>query len=381
MLLYNFLLIFLLCVGASLPVLLMLKFLRAFSQKREKEYTQKVSVVVALRNEEDHVKALIQSLQRQKYAALEFILVNDRSTDQTAERLREYTASDARFRILRIASLPAGHSGKKVALTQGIESATGEVILLTDADCRPASTEWVSQMVAPFVREEVGIALGLSPYFPVKNKWLSQVVVLETAWTALQYAGFAAWGWPYMGVGRNLAYRKRLFQENGGFSKWLHVPGGDDDLFVAAHATRKNTVLVASASAFTRSASPPNWQAWWQQKTRHLHSGQFYPLKAKIPPALSLFSSLSFSFGFFALILLGYYTEFALLLWGGKALALWSVARKLNPKSTRYWHLIPTLLFDFLFLLYYLTVGLNARFTKNLTWAPRKNETSQTKQS
>jgi hypothetical protein len=253
--------------------------------------------------------------------------------------------------------------------------------VLTDADCRAASSAWISQMVAPFVQEDVEIVLGLSPYFPSKNKLLGFAVIFETAWTALQYVGFAALGWPYMGVGRNLAYRKNLFCKKDGFKKWLHIPGGDDDLFVATHATRKNTALLTNPKAFTHSASPPTWQAWWQQKTRHLHSGQFYPLAAKIPPALSLFSQLSFTFGFFALILLEYYTEFVLLVWGGKALILWSVARKLGPKSIHYWHVIPALLFDFLFLLYYLVVGLNARFTKNLTWALRKNATSQTKQS
>lgn len=374
-------LIFSLSFALFLPLLLRLALWKASKQKRKKKYDKKVSVVVALRNEEGNVKELVQSLKLQKYEKLEFILVNDRSTDHTVNKLIESIGEDLRFRTLQVTAeeVPVNYSGKKVALTRGIEIATGEIILLTDADCRTTSSDWVSEMVAPFDDKKVEIVLGLSPYLPSKNKLLSLIVEFETAWTALQYGGFAALGLPYMGVGRNLAYRKKLFCKKGGFKKWLHIPGGDDDLFVAAHAKKESTALVTTPTAYTQSASPQTWQAWWKQKTRHLHSGRFYPVRAKLPPALSLFSQLSFAFSFFTLILLRNYTEFVFLFWGGKALILWSVVNKLNPQNTGYKQVVCSLLFDFLFLLYYLTVGLNALFTKHLTWALRKNATSQTK--
>src|SRR5690606_24572612 len=94
--------------------------------------------------------------------------------------------------------------------------------------------------------------------------------------TAIQYFAF---GWlknPYMGVGRNLAYRKSLFLEQKGFNNILHVTGGDDDLFVNLYARGSNTRLNLSPEGQTYSMPKTTWREFYRQKVRHLSVGKRY---------------------------------------------------------------------------------------------------------
>src|SRR5690606_33778770 len=123
--------------------------------------------------------------------------------------------------------------GKKYGLTLGIKAASHEWILLTDADCRPNSRRWIRSM-SRYFDEDTQFVLGFSPYRATAGL-LNLFIRFETMLTAIQYFSFGWLGNPYMGVGRNLAYRKSKFLEEKGFNNFLHVTGGDDDLFVNQH--------------------------------------------------------------------------------------------------------------------------------------------------
>jgi len=123
---------------------------------------------------------------------------------------------------------------------------------------------------------------------------LNKLIRFETFHSALQYLSYALAGTPYMGVGRNLSYTKKLFFQNKGFSALGRVPGGDDDLFVNMVATAENTNVVIDPEAFTLSEPKKTWREWMRQKSRHYSTGKFY--KAKHRWLLGLYSFTHFIF-------------------------------------------------------------------------------------
>ena len=182
--------------------------------------------------------------------------------------------------------------GKKYPLSIGIKEAKHEVVMLTDADCLPVSEFWMQKMQDGF-GEGIEIVLGYGSY----NKRpgvLNKLIRFETFHTAIQYLSYALAGTPYMGVGRNLSYTKRLFFNNKGFSSLNHVPGGDDDLFINMVATKNNTSVVIDHDAITLSEPKKEWKDWVRQKARHYSTGKFY--KAKHRFLLGLYSITHFLF-------------------------------------------------------------------------------------
>ena len=174
---------------------------------------------------------------------LKSIVVNDASTDDTKEVLKAYQYIFPHLRIAQaVYHAPARLAVKKYALEQGIAAAQYDILLLTDADCQPASPHWLSRMVAPF-NDTVEIVLGYGPYTR-KRGFLNAFIRYETMYTAIQYFSFALAGMPYMGVGRNLAYRKSLFEKTGGLTAHRHILSGDDDLFVNSAINKKNFSIV-----------------------------------------------------------------------------------------------------------------------------------------
>ncbi len=155
-----------------------------------------------------------------------------------------------------------------------IMEAKHEIVLLTDADCLPASEHWLKKMQDAFA-EGTEIVLGYGAY-KKSESFLNKIIRFETFHTALQYFSYALAGTPYMGVGRNLAYRKAIFFQNKGFSSINHIPSGDDDLFINKVANKKNTAIVIDPETFTLTHAKPSWKAWMRQKNRHYSTGIYY---------------------------------------------------------------------------------------------------------
>ena len=241
----------------------------------ESEEEPGVSVIVCARNEGYNLKPYIQSLLTQDYPLFEVIIVNDGSEDNTQAVIDEYTALDKRVKTTFVPCGARVRSTKKLGLTLAAKAAQYDYLLLTDADCRPESVHWISEMVAPLKQSE--IALGYGAYFK-ENSLLNSVIQYETLFNGLHFLGAAATGKPYMGVGRNLAYRKDTFFANGGFSHQMNACAGDDDLFVNKVANKHNTAAVYSRDSVTWSVPKTTWKSWWQQKRRHLSvSGNYKP--------------------------------------------------------------------------------------------------------
>lgn len=246
-----------------------------------------VSVIICAKNEAHNLVANLGSILTQDYPNFEVIVVDDNSIDNTTNILADFAAQYSHLRILSTKNFDSKAQGKKKALTNGIMFAAYDIVLLTDADCYANSDQWLRLMAAPFVRPEIEIVLGVSPYLPTATShWLNTIIQYETAYTALQYLSFAHGGFAYMGVGRNLAYRKKLFYEQIGFQTHQHITSGDDDLFIGTAATATNTTWVASSKAICLTQPPLTWQAWVRQKKRHLSTARHYRLSHQIRLAL-----------------------------------------------------------------------------------------------
>jgi len=259
----------------------LLVFLKLPLHKAEnKRKTRKpVSVIICAKNEASNLEQFLPRVLEQDYPDFELIVVNDSSTDHTEELLAELAV---KYPHLRFTSIPSNGKflhGKKLAVTLGIKSAKHEHILLTDADCYPASDQWLQKMSSRFSREKK-IILGYGRY-ERKKGMLNLLIRYETVFTAMQYLSYAIKGKPYMGVGRNLAYHKDLFFKHKGFASHYHISSGDDDLFVNEASNRENTATEFSPESHTISIPKSSLKTWIKQKKRHLSAGKHYSFSSR----------------------------------------------------------------------------------------------------
>lgn len=371
-----FILVIVFFAAVAIQLFYLCLFLVAFSKKRQ-EIQQPfvpVSIIVCAHDEEQNLTELIPELLSQEYPEFEVIVVNDRSNDNTYDYLLEQTKVHSRLKMVNVKDTPEHVNSKKYALTLGIRAASYDWILLTDADCRPVSKQWIAKFSQSF-DDQTQFVLGFSPYIQ-KSGFLNLFIRFESLITALQYLSFAWMKNPYMGVGRNLAYRKSLFLEKKGFNNYLHVMGGDDDLFVNQHAHGRNTKVQFHPEALVTSAPKTTWKSFFYQKLRHLSVGKRYKFKHKL--LLGLFKLswvLTLLIGLPVLGVLLYnrtYNELLyqiiigvlVLRWVILAFCVGSITRKAGLRFTLW--ALPVL--DFVYPIYYISTGLVASLTKKVRW-------------
>lgn len=286
-----------LCLVTIIQVVYYLYFFRRLAFYRlapEGLYHQQpVSVVICARDEAANLAKNLPGVLVQEYVDKhELILVNDNSIDETKYLIEALQKDFPQLQMLELKQEAKFITGKKFPLSMGIKSAKYDIVLLTDADCVPASEFWMQKMVSRF-QHGAEIVLGYGAYYKRKGL-LNKIIRFETFHTALQYFSYALAGIPYMGTGRNLAYKKAVFIRNKGFSAHNHLPGGDDDLFINAAATSRNTEVVIDKDAFTLSEPKTSWREWMKQKQRHFTTSKYYKPKHKF--LLGLYAASHFLF-------------------------------------------------------------------------------------
>lgn len=281
--------------------------------------SEPVSVVVCAKNEYHNLSQRLPILLEQKYPDFEVVVVNDASTDETEYFLQACVKvyPEGKLKVVNMPNNVNFFSGKKYPLSIGIKSAKNDIILLTDADCIPNSLYWIQEMANGFT-EGKNIVLGYGGYEKDKINMMTPsedlgfefssrdmkpsfglhlLIQYDTLCTAANMMGFALLGVPYMGVGRNLAYRRSFFFDKGGFIRHYRIKSGDDDLFVNANATKQNTAVVLSEESFTYSAPKLTYSTWFRQKSRHLSTGKYYKNKHKLMLAVYPLSVVLFYIG------------------------------------------------------------------------------------
>lgn len=242
---------------------------------RNQSLQHPVSVIICARDEAANLTRNLPGVLLQQYATTnEVLVVNDNSVDESQYLLAELQKTHRKLQIIELKQEAKLIDGKKFPLSIGIKEAKHEVLLLTDADCVPATEHWMFRMQDAFA-PGIEVALGYGAYHKEPGL-LNKLIRFETFHTALQYLSYALAGMPYMGVGRNLAYRRTTFLKNKGFASINHIPSGDDDLFVNKVARKGNTAVVLDPEAFTFSSPKQTWREWRKQKSRHYTTGKFY---------------------------------------------------------------------------------------------------------
>ncbi len=243
------------------------------------------SIIICAKNEETNVRNNLPHWMAQNYVKAdgspnyEVVLVDDNSEDGSSYEYAKLTPLYPHLRIIQLKQSAKGIMGKKFPLSMGIKEAKSEYLLLTDADCVPSSDNWLTQM-AKHHNGEKQIVLGVAPY-NTNEGFLNTRMRYETFMTAMQYLSYALAGLPYMGVGRNLSYKRQLFNDVKGFSSHNMLLSGDDDLFINKVANSKNTAICIEPDAFLYSNAKTTLDDWHIQKRRHLSSSKFYKFKHK----------------------------------------------------------------------------------------------------
>jgi len=326
-----------------------------------------ISVIVCAKNEAENVRKFVPILAEQDYPDFEIILIDDASSDETLEILEAFEKQYTNIRLVKVENIEAFWGNKKFALTLGIKAAKKEYLLFTDADCYPTSKEWIKEMSSQFTAQKT-IVLGYGAYEKIAGSFLNKIIRFETMLTAVQYFSWAKMGHPYMGVGRNLAYKKEEFFNVNGFIDHMKLRSGDDDLFINQAANAKNTTICSSAESFTYSMPKTSFKDWFAQKRRHVSTAGFY--KGFDRMQLGVFYISQLLFVLLPILLLAFQFQWIIVLSliGFRYLFAWVAlgfsAGKLKEKDVMYWFPIieMTLIFT------QLNIFLTNMFSKPVHW-------------
>ncbi len=253
-----------------------------FKSRKKEEFNKivnkPISVIIVAKNEAKNLQQNLEEILRQQYVKFEVIVVNDHSNDHSIEILEGFKKLYPQLKIVDFQDWNTG--GKKASLSRGIFHAENDILLFTDADCKVVSEYWI-QNIANCYTDNTEIVIAYGGYQKLSGI-LNALIRFDAATIGLFSLGFAKAKLPYMGVGRNLSYKRSLFLKNKGFINHLHLQSGDDDLFVQEAANKNNTVICLNKDAKTVSTPKKSWGSWYKQKKRHQSTANYYKPKFKL---------------------------------------------------------------------------------------------------
>jgi cellulose synthase/poly-beta-1,6-N-acetylglucosamine synthase-like glycosyltransferase len=330
-------LIFLFFVAIQLSYVVFI-FLRLafFKEKKTVASTlMPISIIIAARNESDNLYDNLPFILTQDYPEFEVIIVNNQSVDDSAWLLKALCIQHKNLKVVEIAKNKHLLPGKKLPITLGVKAAKYEKMVFTDADCKPASNQWLRIMSETFT-EKNQIILGYAPYFRTKGI-LNRIIRYDTAFIGASYLSFALAKIPYMGVGRNLAYTKKVFESVRGFKSHYSLPSGDDDLFIQEAAANQNYTIQISPETFCYSKASETWKGWVRQKTRHYSTSSRYKVIKKALLGIYPISLLLAWLTFVILLFNAKWFAISLILFGSMLIVKWLIQgkclRTLNEKG------------------------------------------------
>lgn len=341
----------------------------ALLKKTDQPITSKIpiSVVICARDEEANLENFLPLVLEQDYPDFEVIVVNDCSSDNSEFTLDRMVKKYPNLRVTTIKEDEKFTHNKKLALTIGIKATKNEWLVLTDADCRPSSNKWLETMASNF-SENTEIVLGYGGFFEERG-FLNKLIRYDSLFIAMQYLGLALFGKPYMGVGRNLAYKKDIFFKNKGFASHAHLQSGDDDLFINEVAKGATTKVEFRYDSHTRTIPRKTHNSWVTQKRRHITTSKKYRLSTKLILAGEIISRTLFLGTAIALLALLYYPWVVVAIVVSRCIVQLSIIKGVMNRLSEKKLLLLSLLYDFYSLFFYGVLSfLNIIYPKRSTW-------------
>jgi len=300
-----------------------------------------ISVIVCAKNEAEHVKQFVPLLAEQDYPDYEIVLIDDASSDETLDLFEAFEKQYNNIRVVKVQNNEAFWGNKKFALTLGIKAARKEYLLFTDADCYPASKDWISNMSSQFTMSKT-IVLGYGAYEKIKRSFLNKIIRFDAMFAATRYFSWAKAGHPYTGDGQNLAYKKEEFFKVNGYINHMNIRSGEDALFVNEAANTKNTTICYTPESFTYCESKKTYKEWYLQKRKQVFTASFFKASDKIFINMFHISQLLFLILAVVLAALQFNWMFLVPVIVFRYVVTWITvgysAAKLREKDTVYWY-------------------------------------------
>jgi glycosyltransferase involved in cell wall biosynthesis len=252
----------------------------AYEKKREEIIVDEtelpgISVIVTSKNNSFELEKNLPYFLTQNYPKYEVIVVNSGSTDDTDVVLK---AAEQKYPHLYHTFIPSGAdeiNEKKLAITLGVKAAKYDIVLYSESYCRPTSDNWIREFGKEFTKGK-DILLGYSRVVFTNKVGFGFFIRYDNLIHHLKFLSMAIAGNPFMGIGRNMAYRKELFFNNKGLSPVLGLDGGEDDLYINKISNRNNTGVVLSKDSITETDSVDSFSTWRSIKSKYLYTKQFY---------------------------------------------------------------------------------------------------------
>ncbi len=271
-----------------------------------------VCILVAARNEEQHLPALLNAFRAQQFPlnAFEVLIADDHSTDGTAALVKKSQEANPGFPIRLFL---ASGEGKKAALTELAAHAKADILLFTDADCS-IGANWITTMISAFESADCQMVLG-----PVK---MENDDSLSGTWQSLEFmsliastAGSCGVGYPAMANGANLAVRRSVFEAvQGRATGYKHASG--DDVFLLFAVMRKfgraSITFLHDRNAIAETQAVQGIAAFVRQRQRWVSKSTSYQTPAVLLPALIVFV---FNLALTTLLVAGFWIPFVWLLY------------------------------------------------------------------
>ena len=267
MMIFDLLIIFI-ALGYFALVLILRKSLCTAEQIIINTKNHSLAVIIPARNEEQSIRNVLDDLLTQSYQEFTAYIVDDRSTDRTSEIVGEYQKKSDKLKLIRINETPTGFASKKYAIHTAIQAAREEIIVTTDADCR-LSKDWLQAINQSF-DEQTGFLFGYVKFVPFKNNYLNNWQSFDYFVLMCAAAATVQMGYPFAAAAANLAYRRQLYLEIGGFGPLAHRISGDDVLLMQRfrQLTNKKIKFMKSGKGTVSTQTEPTWRQFFRQRMR-----------------------------------------------------------------------------------------------------------------
>lgn len=342
---------------------------QATSTKQPASDTPPVSVIIVAKDAANELQKHLPAILKQDYPEFEVIVIYDRSADDNCNDVLKLL--EDKYHNLYHTFIPNSAryiSHKKLGITMGIKASRHEWLVFTEPDCYPQSNQWLRQMARNF-SASTDIVLGYSNYERAAG-WFNKKITFDTLLSSMRYLGMALSGHPYMGTGRNLAYRKTLYYKQKGFSSHLNLQRGEDDLFINESSNGHNTCVETSPESIMRISTPKYQRIWREEKISYMATGRFVKGAARYLMGFETCSRLLFHVAVIATIVNSILQRqwimagMAFLLWLLRFLIQITVFRKTSKDlgERKFYALLPV--FDFLQPMWNLRFALQCRLRR-----------------